>query len=353
MFNFSHHLSKVGALRFVLVVLFVSTLAMGAGYPLFLTHAGEADRPLEVRVLGDCGDPGGLVTLAYGLGTDGLTGGSFNVTGIPDGAEVVFAWLYWNGADDGNNVSDDPDSFDPRIHDGDPTVTLNGIQVPRPDRIGGPANWVGVRDAYAYAYRSDVSSMVSGNGVYVLEGMDNFYGTQGYNNGAELVIAYRDANTSPSYLGVAEGLDLIYGANGPNVGPGSRVALFQFRGAAVKRRGSLNVFLGGADGRAETALWYKVGVGAPPADLTFYQLIGEPGAVQIADPFTGKNNQNQNGYWDSYQIKITIPAHATWLAVQVESKNALNPAALEWVGAVWTMERSCFPMLYTPLLLRG
>ena len=178
--------------------------------------AGDADRPLDVRTMGSCGDDEGLGLLTFGLGTDQLTGGNFNVSGIPDGATVVNAWLYWNGADDGNNVNDDPGTFNPNVDDGDPTITLDGAQVPAPQRIGGPANWIGVMNVYAYAYRSDVTSIVTGNGVYVADGMDDFSsGDLGYNNGMELVVVYQQPGRAPALVGIGEGLDLAHGTGGP------------------------------------------------------------------------------------------------------------------------------------------
>lgn len=317
-------------------------------------QAGDADRNLQIRTLGACSDTAGLGVVTAGVGTDQLTGGAFSITGIPVGASIVEAWLYWNGDDDGNNVNDDLATFNPVLNDGDPTVTLDGIQVPNPQRVGGPANWIGVRNVYAYAYRANVTSMITGNGSYVMAGMDNFVGEQGYNNGAELVIVYRTPNTSPTYVGLGEGLDLAFGTNGPNVGPGTIAPIFRLEPGLNKRQAQVTVFLGGVEPEGEVSLWYQTGLNLPPYPETL-RIAGNPEAVEVKNPFDGHRNQNDNGFWDSYTVNLTVPAGAAWLAVQVESQNAQPPkayAALDWLGAVVQMPLSCTQKLYLPQLAR-
>lgn len=330
------------------LLLLLPTLILGSA------QAGDADRSLQVRTLGACNEAfaRGLVTAS--LGMDQLSGGTLVVSGIPADASVVEAWLYWNGDDDGNNVEDDPAIFNPILHDGDPTITLAGVQVPNPGRVGGPSNWIGVRNVYGYAYRADVSAIVTGNGSYVIGGMDDFTGEQGYNNGVELVVVYQRPNLAPTYIGLGEGLDLISGSNGPNVGPGSIAALFRFAAGLDKRQAQITVFLGGVEPGGETSLWYQTGLNLPPFPDTL-QIIGNPEAVEVKNPFDGHQNQNGTGFWDSHTITVTAPAGATWLALQVESKNTQPPqtvAAIDWVGAVVQMPLSCTQKVYLPQLLR-
>jgi hypothetical protein len=107
-------------LQWVLVgVLALSMLLMA----LPVAWAGDSDSSLSVRSLGACTDTAGLGYRAFGLGTDSLTGGTFNVTGIPVGATIAEAWLYWNGADTGNSPNDDPLTFN---------VSTGSTQVPPP-----------------------------------------------------------------------------------------------------------------------------------------------------------------------------------------------------------------------------
>lgn len=326
-------------------------------------RAGDADSPLEVRLLSACTDNAGMDLLHVGVGVDQATGATFQVNNLPVGSEIVHAWLYWNGTDDGDDASnDDPATFNPLIHDGDPTVMLDGIQVGAVERIGGPAGWImpGVparNDLFAYAYRAEVSAIVTGNGDYVMSGMDNF---DTYNNGAELVILYRQEALPLQYVAVAEGLDLAFGYNGPTSGPGTRPAIFYFEPSFGKRSADVHVFLGGAGVSGETAFWYRTG-SQPIANPNTFNLVPppgstpEPGVLKIDDTFDGFNNQNNTGYWDSYQVEIAIPAGAAWLAIQAESKNTLplvERAALDWVGATVQMPLVCPYKLYTPLLLR-
>lgn len=333
---------------FLLVIVFVfASLAVRAPGAL----AGDADRSLAVRSLGRCTDTAGLGVVTAALGTDQITGGTFNISGIPAGAAVVEAWLYWNGADDGNNVEDNPASFNPATNDGDPTITLNGAQVPQPQRIGGPANWIGVMPIYSYAYRANVTAVVTGNGNYVVGGMDNFFGEQGFNNGMELVVVYRLAGAPLTYVGIGEGLDLAYGSNGPNVGPGTTAAFFPLAPDFSKRQAQITVFLGGAGADSQTSLWYETGDAMPPFPDALH-LVGRPTAVKISNPFHGKHNQNNVISWDSYDFTVNVPANAIWLAVQVESENADPPAMLDWLGAVVRLPLTCASRTYTPLLLR-
>lgn len=329
------------------LLLFFLVLSLGGG-----VRAGDADRSLQVRQMGSCADTAGLGIVQAGLGTDQITGGTFTIAGIPAGAQIVEAWLYWNGADDSNNAHDEPATFNPAVHDGDPTVTLNGLQVPTPQRIGGPANWIGVQNVYAFAYRSDVRRIVTGNGAYVFDGMDNFFGERGYNNGAQLVVVYRHSSLPPTLVGIGEGLDLAYGTNGPNVGPGTTTVFFQFAPGLVKRTATVSVFLGGAMPENRTNLWYQTGSVMPPFPQT-HRISGHPDAIRIADPFTGLNNQNGNGFWDSYGFTVQVPGDATWLGVQVESPNVAPYALLDWIGATFVMPLNCSSRLYTPMLLRG
>jgi uncharacterized repeat protein (TIGR01451 family) len=319
-------------LQWVLVgVLALSMLLMA----LPVAWAGDSDSSLSVRSLGACTDTAGLGYRAFGLGTDSLTGGTFNVTGIPVGATIAEAWLYWNGADTGNSPNDDPLTFNPATDDGDPTITLNGNQVPMTtsSRIGGPAFWETAR--FSYAYASNVTSLVTGNGSYVLAGMNNL---NVYNNGAELLVVYRDPALSPRYVGIAEGMDLAEGHGGPASGANTSPVVYQFNPAQVSRTADLTVFLGGAGSvpTGQSSLWYKVGSGAPPTTSNLWDV----GGTEISNPFTGLVNQNSNGFWDSYATSVTIAADATWLAVQVESKD-VNSDEIEWVGAVMNTPLAC------------
>ncbi|MCX7853800.1 MAG: carboxypeptidase regulatory-like domain-containing protein, partial [Caldilineales bacterium] len=327
-------------LRLVLALaLAFSSLALPARY-LPTVLAGDNDAPLQLRTAGTCQDAAGLGVLTFGLGLDGLTGGVFNVSGLPSGATILEAWLYWNGSDTGNAPEDNPSLFNPGVHDGDPTVFLNGNQVANVTRIGGPAFWE--TSNFSYAYRADVSGIVTGNGVYTLTGINSL---DNYVNGAELVIVYSSPARDPHYFGLAEGMDLAEGANGPASGPGTTAVVYQFNPAAVTRTATVTVFLGGAGfAPGDNALWYETGTNANLPSFPNPTIIGRPTATQVLNAFTGFNNQTTplNGYWDSYTFSIPVPAGNTWLAVQVESKDhPTDPERLEWVGSAMEMPLAC------------
>ncbi|RME80365.1 MAG: hypothetical protein D6775_16405 [Caldilineae bacterium] len=315
--------------------------------PIPQANAGDVDVPLSGRVLGGCSDAAGLGVLALGLGTDGRAGGTFDLNGLPADARIVEAWLYWNGDDDGNRAAEDPANFNPAIDNGDPTVSLNGIALASPRIIGGPAFWTTGR--YAYAYRADVRDIVTGNGTYILDGMDNFDdGAGGFNNGAELVVLYRSGGRPPTYVGLAEGLDLDAG-NGPSSGPGTRPVVFAFPPLLADAQAHVTLFVGGAGIAGSSSLWYQIGNTAPP-DPGPLQLAGSSQATELADVFNGLHNQNRQGYWDSYQLTLPLPPGTRWLAVQVAS-HIDTPAELEWVGTVAEIPLSCARDLFIPLVL--
>ncbi|MCO6449872.1 MAG: hypothetical protein J5I90_03685, partial [Caldilineales bacterium] len=327
--------SKTRSYRVVQLLLFASVMALGLAFFANSVRAGNADTPLQLRTLGACEDSGELGILAIGLGTDGTSAnnGTFNVTGLPADAVIQEVWLYWNGADTGDVPEDNPALFNPSLHDGDPIVKLNGIQVASPTRIGGPSEWQPLR--FAYAYRGDASAIVTGNGNYVLTQMNTL---DTYNNGAELVIVYERPTLVRRYLGIAEGLDMAAGNNAPAAGPGTDPVIYQFVASASARTATVIVMVGGSGTvpGMQSAFWHESGSGAIPSG----DIIGAGGATSVSNPFPGNLNQNSAGYWDSYTININIPAGATWLAVQAESKDT-NSAELEWVGVMMSMPLAC------------
>ncbi|NUQ37982.1 MAG: hypothetical protein HUU23_09340 [Caldilineales bacterium] len=346
--------------------LLFSTVALPAQH-LPSVLAGDPDSPLQLREMGTCDDavsrggPGGLGVLSFGLGIDDTRfdayNGDFTVSGLPAGATIIEAWLYWNGSDTGNAPEDDPNLFIPNPGsppDGDPTVTLQALpagaatQVSPLSRIGGPAFWN--TSDFSYAYSADVSGIVTGNGSYRLAGVDNL---DNYINGAELMIVYRDTTRDPYYLGIAEGLDLAEGNSGPSSGPGTKAVVYQFEPAQIARTAQVTVFLGGAGFSAdgETSFWYRSDIAANlPITPTDTSIISDPLATEVPNPFDGFNNQAtpgtptgaSGGYWDSVTFNVAIPAGDSWLAVQVESQDTTPTLdRIEWVGAVMNMPLAC------------
>jgi len=117
--------------------------------------------------------------VAHGVGLRDQTAGSITVNDIPQGANVVKSFLYWGMLDNGESPSLKSLSFD-----GMPlTGTLVGSG---PDTCWGRVN--------SFAYRAEVTSLVSGNGTHNLTGVAS--GGAILAQGASLVVIY-EKNDAP------------------------------------------------------------------------------------------------------------------------------------------------------------
>lgn len=112
--------------------------------------------------------------IADGIGLRGQTSGNIMLTGIPSGASVVKALLYWAYLDNGEDTS---------LHQ----LTMNGNAISGsligsgPDTCWGRSN--------SFTYRSDVTSLVAGNATYALT--DVASGGNILAEGASLVVVYQ------------------------------------------------------------------------------------------------------------------------------------------------------------------
>jgi hypothetical protein len=111
-------------------------------------------------------------------GGDGT--GTITVSGIPDGASITKAFLWWNGP---------TNSADPAAN---AAVTFNGTPVTGTNiGISGDNNW-GFQNSQSY--RADVTDQVPGNGSYSLAG---FVKPGGIDiNGVGLIVFYRNGTTA-------------------------------------------------------------------------------------------------------------------------------------------------------------
>src|SRR4051812_20400407 len=175
--------SRVGAL--IAAAATMTALAVPTGVaqaaPVVSTPLAQHLAPIDVH--------GGYVAAGTGLRNRG--DGSIHITGVPTGASVARAYLYWmidaNGASPGA-------SFPQGKVDGIPiTGQLVGQSSPTCD---------GVQNAWAY--RADVTAHVHGNGDYRLssfrsalkDGTDPVFNSQvPAVDGASLVVVY----DTPSY----------------------------------------------------------------------------------------------------------------------------------------------------------
>ena len=112
--------------------------------------------------------------VANGVGLRGQTSGNIPLTGIPSGATIVRAFLYWGMLDNGEDTS---------LHQ----MTLNGTPIIGSLIGSGPDTCWG--DSNSFTYRADVTSHVTGNGTYALTGVAS--GGSILAEGASLVVIYQ------------------------------------------------------------------------------------------------------------------------------------------------------------------
>ncbi len=130
--------------------------------------------------------PGDYV--ASGVGLRGQTGGNITISGIPAGATIQNAYLYWGMLDDGEDAS---------LRN----LSLNGNPV-LGTRIGhGPDTCWGRTDSFSY--RADVTPLVAGNGTYTVTGVAS--GGLILAEGAALVVIYNSGGTSFRTVMLADG----------------------------------------------------------------------------------------------------------------------------------------------------
>lgn len=133
--------------------------------------------------------------VAAGEGMRGSGSGTITIAGIPAGATVTNAFLYWAIL----GTAPAPASFANGAFDG------NGI-VGTAVGSGPDTCWGGVDSTFAY--RADVTAYVPGNGSYSLSGFAS--GAGALNEGASLVVLYTDpAATEMRDIVIYDGADII------------------------------------------------------------------------------------------------------------------------------------------------
>jgi len=146
--------------------------------------------------------PGGIASAATCVSfadpaDGGPTGGTLNLDGLPPGAEVQEAWLYWTVLSDASPV---PSGIP--LLDGAPLVV-----VP----IGELAESPCFPQTNTAAFRADVTGLVTGNGSYVLSGLlgDGMVGGNAdLTEGATLMVLYCAPGEPDRSIVWLEGLDV-------------------------------------------------------------------------------------------------------------------------------------------------
>lgn len=139
--------------------------------------------------------PGDYV--ANGVGLRGQTAGSITISGIPAGATVVRAFLYWGFLDNG---------LDSTLSQ----LSVNGAPVSGSLIGSGPDTCWG--DSNSFTFRSEVTPLVTGNGTYNLTGVAS--GGAILAEGASLVVIYQLPGAPVKTVQIDDGnLSMPYGTS--------------------------------------------------------------------------------------------------------------------------------------------
>lgn len=145
--------------------------------------------------------------VAAGVGTRNRGSGEINLKGIPSDATVRQAFLYWANIGYTNGYS---------------TALLNNTAVPGTlIGTGGTTCWGTEENEENYVYRADVTSLISGNGKYVVGGLPNFAPPGGYlwgspftdSQGATLVVIYESPKLPYKQIVINDGAVTAPGFN--------------------------------------------------------------------------------------------------------------------------------------------
>jgi hypothetical protein len=135
--------------------------------------------------------------VAAGVGLRGSTSGNISLRGIPAGATVVNAFLYYSMLDNGE---------DPSLH----TITMNGTNINASLIGSGPDTCWGVSNSFTY--RADVASLITGNGTYSLTNVAS--GGSILAEGASLVVIYQLAGAPVKTIIIDDGnISMPYGSS--------------------------------------------------------------------------------------------------------------------------------------------
>ena len=232
--------------------------------------------------------------VAAGIGLRDTTQGSITISGIPVGASVVEAYLYWGMLDSGESPSLKNMNFN-----GTPiTGTLIGSGE---DTCWGRTN--------SFAYRANVTSLVSGNGTYNLTGVAS--GGLILAQGASLVVIYQ----RPGDL--SRNIILLDGN-----------AVFNFSFVSTN---TISGFLAAAPVVAKTT--FIVGDGQPNG-LETASFTGGAGTVTFNNPFEGSDGL----LWDTdtFNVSPQINPGDTTATVNITSFGD----CLMWVAQAFSVTTS-------------
>lgn len=217
-------------------------------------------------------------------GISGIGGGSGSITISGVTGTVTKAFLYWHGIDNSGSGA---------VYD-NANITLDGNPVVGTAIGDATTNCWG--SGSSRGFRADVTSLVSGDGVYALAGLSS--GTGHSANGASLVVIFDDGNPGNNRdLVFFEGND----SNIPDGFPGEDDGWHATLSGINYAGGSVSVQMHAADGQAanEDALVFTSGAGN--VTITDTALLWEG----VSLPNAGTSRSAFGGLWDIHTFDVT------------------------------------------------
>lgn len=231
--------------------------------------------------------------VSAGVGLRGVGRGDIFLSGIPAGATVQQAYLYWATLGSVNTYN---------------SPTLNGTRV-QGDLIGRSADtcW-NVQNNFVF--RADVTDLVDGNGTYTIAGLPDDVLDGNDSQGASLVVVYQDPDAGYRTITIKDGAVTL------NFEKNTHTTAFS--GYAL------------SEPPVDAEITYLVGDGQTEyltRNVTFYN------EVIAQDVFTG----NDGAYWDTLSFDVSelmVGSSATTTIHNSISNEEDSPDCLLWTATI-------------------
>ena len=239
-----------------------------------------------------------------GVGLRGTGTGTINLTGIPagaTGATIQHAFLYWATLGTAGTFT---------------SPTLNGTPVS--GTLIGQADDPFWGAFQSFAYRADVTGLVSGNGTYVVSGLPASGPTVNDSDGASLVVIYTMAGARTRTITINDGAVMVTGGR------------LQFYATPLSGVVAANPPTG-------SALTFVMGDGQSFTP----EYAGINGTLLATNEFSGSDGN----YWDTktYDVSSALTPGSTSASAVVSTGND----ALVWVSAILSVPLETFPLTVT------
>ncbi len=249
----------------------------------------------------------------YGQGVNGNATGTINMSGVPAGADIVAAYLYWQTVESTAAPSSFNGTFDSQAIVGD---SLGNPAEPACWSSGGTSPQVSVRvyraDVLRYLPIDSVNSVRLVNGEHTVSLPDsggNGNGQTPHTDGASLVVIYRML--------------------APGAAPLKAVVMYDGAATMSKSSPPMIQLVGGfyqATGGAGANMTQIVGNGQPGFNATLSVNL----SPITSAPFIGA----LGGRWDNYTFPISKYVHANDFGLETQTVAAGNQVCLSWASII-------------------